>query len=94
MSQAPASSAGHCTGGPTVSKQFFGQATDIYVHHNLPVFRHTLANCAGMQVRILTYGGTIQSINVPNSPNQPNFPSTELKPGQMYNTSTIFQFSS
>ncbi len=65
MSQAPASSAGHCSGGPTVSKQFFGQAMDIYVHHKLPVFRYTLANCAGMQVRILTYGGTIQSINVP-----------------------------
>jgi aldose 1-epimerase len=65
ISRAPASPVRHCTGGPTVSKQFFGRATDLYVHKKVPVFRYTLANCAGMRVRIITYGGTIQSINVP-----------------------------
>jgi aldose 1-epimerase len=51
--------------GPTVSQQPFGSAFDLYAGHNLPVFRYTLANCRGMQVRILTYGGIIQSIQVP-----------------------------
>jgi len=39
-------------------------------------------------------GHTFETQHYPNSPNQPNFPSTELKPGQVYNSSTIFQFSS
>lgn len=29
----------------------------------------------------------------PNSPNQPNFPSIELKPGQTYDYTTVFHFS-
>jgi aldose 1-epimerase len=40
-----------------------------------------------------TAGYTFETQHFPNSPNQPNFPTTELKPGQLYNTSTIFQFS-
>jgi aldose 1-epimerase len=67
--QAPAQTvAGHTTAGctgPTVSRQAFGKALDIYVHKDLKVYRYTLTNCRGMQVRILTYGGIIQSINVP-----------------------------
>jgi aldose 1-epimerase len=51
--------------GPTVSQQPFGSAFDLYAGHNLPVSRYTLANCHGMQVKILTYGGIIQSIQVP-----------------------------
>ncbi|HEY1639054.1 MAG TPA: aldose epimerase family protein [Streptosporangiaceae bacterium] len=51
--------------GPTVTRQAFGKAFDLYAHKRLPVFRYTLANCRGMRVRILTYGGIIQSINVP-----------------------------
>jgi aldose 1-epimerase len=51
--------------GPTVSQQPFGSAFDLYAGHNLPVSRYTLANCRGMQVKILTYGGIIQSIQVP-----------------------------
>jgi aldose 1-epimerase len=65
MAQAPASPTHGCSGGPTISKQFFGEATDIYVSKKLPVYRYTLANCAGMQVSILSYGGIIQSISVP-----------------------------
>jgi aldose 1-epimerase len=52
-------------GAPTVTRQAFGSAFDLYAGHNLPVFRYTLANCNGMQVRVLTYGGIIQSIVVP-----------------------------
>jgi aldose 1-epimerase len=38
-------------------------------------------------------GYTFETQHFPNSPNQPNFPSTELKPGQAFNSTTIFQFS-
>jgi aldose 1-epimerase len=58
----PAAS-GHCS--PTVSRQFFGNAFDLYAHKKLPVFRYTLANCQHMTVRIITYGATTQSITVP-----------------------------
>jgi aldose 1-epimerase len=51
--------------GPSVTQQPFGSAFDLYAGKNLPVFRYTLANCRGMQVRVLSYGGIIQSIEVP-----------------------------
>ncbi|HYJ62683.1 MAG TPA: aldose epimerase family protein [Parafilimonas sp.] len=35
----------------------------------------------------------METQHYPDSPNQPNFPSTELKPGQQYKTSTIYAFS-
>ncbi|HEY2577568.1 MAG TPA: aldose epimerase family protein [Streptosporangiaceae bacterium] len=70
MAQAPASPVHGCSGGPTISKQSFGKAMDIYVHKKLPVFRFTLANCDGMSVSILSYGGIIQSIDVPGASGQ------------------------
>jgi aldose 1-epimerase len=45
---------------PTISKQAFGQADGVGVD------RYTLANSHGMTVRILTYGGIIQSVTVPD----------------------------
>jgi aldose 1-epimerase len=39
-------------------------------------------------------GYTFETQHFPNSPNQPNFPSTVLNPGQQFNSTTIFQFSS
>jgi aldose 1-epimerase len=68
MSQASASGTAQRGAGcaaATVSRQHFGSAFDLYAGHNLPVYRYTLANCHGMRVRILSYGGTIQSIEVP-----------------------------
>ncbi len=38
-------------------------------------------------------GYTFETQHFPDSPDQPNFPSTELKPGQAFNSTTIFQFS-
>jgi aldose 1-epimerase len=35
----------------------------------------------------------LETQHYPDSPNQPSFPSTELKPGQTYQTSTVYQFS-
>ena len=35
----------------------------------------------------------METQHYPDSPNQPNFPSSELKPGQQYQSTTIYQFS-
>jgi len=35
----------------------------------------------------------LETQHYPDSPNQPSFPSTELKPGQTYQTTTVYQFS-
>jgi aldose 1-epimerase len=35
----------------------------------------------------------LETQHFPDSPNKPSFPSTELKPGQTYKTSTIYKFS-
>ncbi len=35
----------------------------------------------------------METQHYPDSPNKPNFPSTELKPGQTYHTTTIYRFT-
>jgi aldose 1-epimerase len=35
----------------------------------------------------------METQHYPDSPNQPKFPSTELKPGQAYHTTTVYKFS-
>jgi aldose 1-epimerase len=35
----------------------------------------------------------LETQHFPDSPNQPNFPSTVLKPGQEYHTTTVYKFS-
>lgn len=35
----------------------------------------------------------LEAQHFPDSPNHPKFPTTELKPGQVYHQTTIFQFS-
>ena len=37
-------------------------------------------------------GFTFETQHYPNSPNQPNFPTTTLRKGQVYNSTTIFAF--
>ena len=37
-------------------------------------------------------GFCLETQHFPNSPNQPNFPSTVVKKGQQYTTSTIYKF--
>src|SRR5512135_1792754 len=65
MRSAPVAKAG---GGcsPTVSRQFFGKTIEPYTGKNTAVYRYTLTNCTGTQVKILTYGGTVQSITTPS----------------------------
>ena len=39
------------------------------------------------------YGFCLETQHFPDSPNQPKFPSTVLKPGDEYRTTTIYKFS-
>ena len=39
-------------------------------------------------------GFCLETQHFPDSPNQPSFPSTILKPGEKYHTTTIYKFSS
>ena len=39
------------------------------------------------------YGFCLETQHFPDSPNKPHFPSTVLRPGETYNTTTIFKFS-
>ena len=38
-------------------------------------------------------GLCLETQHYPDSPNEPSFPSTELKPGQKYKTSTVYKFT-
>ena len=53
-------------GSLSVSKQFFGNAVEPYTGKETAVYRYTLTNAEGMSVDILTYGGIVQQINVPD----------------------------
>jgi aldose 1-epimerase len=52
-------------GGLSISKQYFGSTVEPYTGKETAVYRYTLRNAAGMSVKILTYGGDLQEINVP-----------------------------
>jgi aldose 1-epimerase len=41
-----------------------------------------------------TEGFTLETQHFPDSPNKPNFPTTELKPGQEFHSTTVYRFSS
>jgi aldose 1-epimerase len=47
----------------------------------------------GGQVYKKRYGFCLETQHFPDSPNKPAFPSTELKPGQVYQTTTVYKFS-
>jgi aldose 1-epimerase len=65
MRLAPAAPAhaGHCS--PTISKAPFGKTVEKYTGKLTQVWRYTLTNCRGMQVKIITYGADQQSITLP-----------------------------
>lgn len=50
--------------GPTITKEYFGQTDGALV------YRYTLANNAGLRVRILNYGGIVQSLDAPDRSGQ------------------------
>lgn len=39
------------------------------------------------------FGFCLETEHYPDSPNQPSFPTTELRPGQTYKSSTVYRFS-
>ena len=49
---------------------------------------------AGKEGRVYQHrnGFCLETQHFPDSPNQPHFPSTVLKPGESYRTSTVFEF--
>ena len=61
--KAPATARWH--GGLSISKQYFGST--VYTGKETAVYRYTLSNAEGMSVKILTYGGDLQEINVPGA---------------------------
>ena len=52
----------------------------------------TLVGTSGRVYR-QTDGFALETQHYPDSPNQPNFPSTVLRPGEAYDTTTIYRFS-
>ncbi|HXP18831.1 MAG TPA: aldose epimerase family protein [Streptosporangiaceae bacterium] len=64
MRYAPAAGSDPCH--PTISSRFLGNFSDAPYPGMKPVFQYTLTSCAGMQVRLLTYGAIQQSITVPD----------------------------
>ncbi len=52
----------------------------------------TLVGTSGKVYR-QTDGFALETQHYPDSPNQPNFPSTVLRPDQVYETTTIYRFS-
>ena len=47
----------------------------------------------GGKVYAHRYGFCMETQHYPDSPNQPKFPSTVLKPGAKYQTTTVYKFS-
>mgnify|MGYP001312409734 CR=1 FL=1 len=71
MSQASASPAHSCGTGPTVTREPFGKTVEPYTGKLTQVYRYTMTNCRGVQIRLLSYGGITQSIVVPDRHGQP-----------------------
>lgn len=51
------------------------------------------AHGKGGKVYNQRYAFCLETQHFPDSPNHPNFPSTVLKPGQQYRTTTVYKFS-
>ena len=51
----------------------------------------TLTGKSGLKYQFRS-GLCLETQHFPDSPNKPGFPTTILKPGQLYNTSTIYKF--
>ena len=56
---------------------------------------HLDGTLRGKGGKVIAYrsGLCLETQHFPDSPNKPNFPSTLLKPGSRYQSTTIFRFS-
>jgi aldose 1-epimerase len=61
----------------------------VYSSNNL---NGAAVNAQGLTMRA-TDGLALETQHFPDSPNKPNFPSTELKPGQEFHSTTIYRFA-
>ncbi len=61
----PAAASTALHGKLAISKQFFGNTIEPYTNAKTPTYRYTLTNDRNMSVSVLSYGGIIQSIDVP-----------------------------
>jgi len=52
----------------------------------------SIVGSAGITLR-QTDGFTLETQHFPDSPNKPDFPSTELKPGQEFRSTTVYRFA-
>ena len=66
----------------------------FYAGNFLPLEK-TLAGKAGKAGKVYERRAALclETQHFPDSPNKPNFPSTLLKPGEIYKTATVFHFS-
>ena len=60
--QAPAGGGSH--GGLSISKVYFGSTTEPYTGKLTPTYQYTMTNASGMTVKLLSYGGITQAIDV------------------------------
>jgi aldose 1-epimerase len=63
--RAPAAAGTASHGTLSISKQFFGSTVEPYTGVNTATYRYSLTNDRGMTVDILSYGGIVQSIDLP-----------------------------
>jgi aldose 1-epimerase len=75
--------------GRTLELSTTEPGVQVYSSNNL---RGDAVNAAGITMRA-TDGLALETQHFPDSPNKPNFPSTELKPGQVYSSTTQMHFS-
>jgi aldose 1-epimerase len=64
-------------------------AVQVYTGNGL---NGSIVGSAGTTLR-QTEGFTLETQHFPDSPNKPNFPTTELKPGQEFHSTTVYRFS-
>jgi len=64
-------------------------ALQVYTGNGL---NGSIIGSAGVTLR-QTDGFTLETQHFPDSPNKPNFPTTELKPGQEFRSTTVYRFS-
>jgi aldose 1-epimerase len=65
-------------------------AVQVYTANGL---NGSLVGSSGTTYR-QTDGFTLETQHFPDSPNKPNFPTTELRPGQEFHSTTVYRFSS
>lgn len=76
--------------GRTLEMSTTEPAVGIYTGYTGGFFRGGTVGTGG---RYVQYAGfTLETQHYPDSPNHPNFPSTVLRPGQTFDSTTVFRF--